>query len=283
MLGAMSPSRTLDSDVRTRLLDPAERLFYGRGVQAVGIDAVVTKAGVATKTLYTCFGSKVRACGDLPAAPRPALARLAARCRGRRETGAAQVLAVFDALGSWFAEPGFNGCAFINVAGELATRHTARAIARDHKRGLRAQLADVAQGCGVADPTALAERLMLLVEGAIVTAHIEGNAAAAAQARLGRSGTARSRQADRCAQLGRSRTRPEQWGPVVDPEIMRTRPHTTALACGVGVRVLVSATPARPAGQRRCSYRLTEPASREPSGQDPPAVAKGARIADEAE
>jgi AcrR family transcriptional regulator len=178
----MSPSRALESDVRTRLLDAAERLFYGRGVQAVGIDAVVAEAGVATKTLYTCFGSK------------EGLVEAYLRRRDQRwldwlgaavaamAPGPAQLLAVFDALGEWFAEPGFNGCAFINVVGELATRRSARMIARDHKLGLRALLAEVADGSDVADPAVLTERLMLLVEGAIVTAHIEGNADAAAQA-----------------------------------------------------------------------------------------------------
>jgi AcrR family transcriptional regulator len=179
----MCPSRALESDVRTRLLDAAERLFYSRGVQAVGIDAVVAEAGVATKTLYTCFGSK------------DGLVETYLRRRDQRwlgwlgaavaavAPGPARVLAVFDALGGWFAEPGFNGCAFINVAGELTTSATARGIARDHKLGLRALLAEVADGSGVADPAVLTERLMLLVEGAIVTAHIEGNADAAPQAR----------------------------------------------------------------------------------------------------
>src|SRR5947209_3679014 len=49
---------TVDTDVSQRLLDAAERLFYERGVQAVGVDAVVAEAGVATKTLYARFGSK---------------------------------------------------------------------------------------------------------------------------------------------------------------------------------------------------------------------------------
>jgi hypothetical protein len=93
------------------------------------------------------------------------------------------VLAVFDALHGWFNAPGFNGCAFINVAGELATSPAARAIARSHKRALRALLGDVAAQAGVTEPGVLAERLMLLVEGALVTAHIEGDADAALRAR----------------------------------------------------------------------------------------------------
>jgi AcrR family transcriptional regulator len=114
----MSP--TVDNDVSQRLLDAAERLFYERGVQAVGVDAVVAEAGVATKTLYAHFGSK------------DGLVEAYLRRRDRRwldwlrnavdtaESGPARVFAVFDALTQWFTQPNYNGCAFINIAGELS-------------------------------------------------------------------------------------------------------------------------------------------------------------------
>jgi AcrR family transcriptional regulator len=173
----------LDNDVSQRLLDAAERLFYERGVQAVGVDAVVAEAGVATKTLYAHFGSKD---GLVEAYLQRRDRRWLNSLRGAvdaAEPGPARVLAVFDALSQWFAEPNYNGCAFINIAGELAASPTARSIARDHKAALRALLADVAAGSGVADYTTLADRLMLLVEGAIVTAHVEHDSTAAQRAR----------------------------------------------------------------------------------------------------
>jgi AcrR family transcriptional regulator len=181
MLGVVSP--ILDPDISRRLLDAAERLFYRRGLQAVGIDAVVAEAGVSTKTLYAYFGSKD---GLVEAYLRRRDRRWLDWLRGAvavAEPGRARVLAVFDALGEWFAEPGYNGCAFINAAGELAASPTARAVARDHKLALRALLGDVAAQAGVGAPGVLAERLMLLVEGAIVTAHVEGDAGAAPRAR----------------------------------------------------------------------------------------------------
>lgn len=89
---------------------------------------------------------------------------------------------MFDALGEWFSEPSFNGCAFINVAGELHDSPAARAVAREHKVALRALLREIATGLDGIDPATLADRLMLLVEGAIVTAHVEGDERAAARA-----------------------------------------------------------------------------------------------------
>ncbi len=179
----MSPTRTLDPDVSQRLLDAAERLFYSRGVQAVGIDAVVAEAGVATKTLYAHFGSKDALVG---AYLRRRDQRWLDWLRGAvaaAEPGPARVLAVFEALRRWFAEPSYNGCAFINVVGEFAASPAARAVARDHKAALRALLRDVAAGAGVNNHAVLADRLMLLVEGAIVTAHVEGDADAALRGR----------------------------------------------------------------------------------------------------
>ena len=175
-------SETPDSSSAQRILDAAERLYYARGVQAVGVDMVVAEAGVGVKTLYAHFGSKNRLVeAYLRRRDQRWLARLQARLAHAQPRDRA--LAVFDALGDWFAEPGFNGCAFINVAGELHTNPVLREIAREHKVALRTLLHLAARDAAVADPETLGDRLMLLVEGAIVTAHLEGDQLAAARAR----------------------------------------------------------------------------------------------------
>ncbi len=43
---------------RERLLVAAQELFYEEGVNTVGIDRVIERAGVAKASLYDCFGSK---------------------------------------------------------------------------------------------------------------------------------------------------------------------------------------------------------------------------------
>ncbi len=42
---------------RERLLAAANELFYEEGVNTVGIDRVIERAGVAKATLYSAFGS----------------------------------------------------------------------------------------------------------------------------------------------------------------------------------------------------------------------------------
>ena len=46
------------ADVRSRILDTASRLFYERGVRAVGVDLVVLEAAVAKTSLYRYFPTK---------------------------------------------------------------------------------------------------------------------------------------------------------------------------------------------------------------------------------
>src|SRR5690348_10293890 len=56
---AMIPERDArPPSARERLLDAANELFYAEGVQTVGVDRVVERAGVAKATLYTLFGNK---------------------------------------------------------------------------------------------------------------------------------------------------------------------------------------------------------------------------------
>ena len=51
-------SATPRSSARERLLAAADELFYEGGINLVGIDRVIERAGVAKASLYDCFGSK---------------------------------------------------------------------------------------------------------------------------------------------------------------------------------------------------------------------------------
>ena len=49
---------TQTRDARERLLTAAYELFSQEGVQAVGVDAIIERSGVARQTMYRHFGSK---------------------------------------------------------------------------------------------------------------------------------------------------------------------------------------------------------------------------------
>ncbi|WP_217143467.1 TetR/AcrR family transcriptional regulator [Streptomyces sp. AC627_RSS907] len=173
----------MDSEVaRERALDAAERLFYGRGVQAVGMDDVRRTSGVSLKRLYQLFPAKeqlvvayldrrdVRWRGEL------------ARYVDRHGEPVSRILAVFDWLGQWFAEPDFRGCAWLNAYGELgATWPRVAERVRAHKGLFRDFLDGLTADAGL--PAAVGGQLFLLAEGAMVTAGVTGGTEPARQAR----------------------------------------------------------------------------------------------------
>ena len=173
-----------DDEARERLLAAAGQLFYARGIHAVGMDDIREAAGLPLKRIYQFFPSKDQlAEAYLARRDENWLAALARRvdcCRAPRQ----RVLAVFAFLGEWFATPDFRGCAFINVFGELGSSSTAAAqITRRHKQRLRRYLAGLANDAGAARPTTLAAQLLMLMDGAIVSAATGVNVRAAADAR----------------------------------------------------------------------------------------------------
>ncbi|GAB3660565.1 TetR/AcrR family transcriptional regulator [Glycomyces tarimensis] len=170
------------TEARSRVVGAADRLFYTRGVQAVGMDAVRGEAGVSLKRIYSLFPSK----DDLIVAVlehrreqwNTGIAASAENARTARE----KLLSIFDFLDAWFREPDFHGCAFINVFGELsaASSGVTRAV-REQKQAFADYVADLVREIGA--PEAVAEQITILVEGAQTAAAIAGGPQTAAQAR----------------------------------------------------------------------------------------------------
>ncbi|GHA53902.1 TetR family transcriptional regulator [Streptomyces tauricus] len=172
----------MDSAVaREQALDAAETLFYGRGIQSVGMDDIRGASGVSLKRLYQLFPAKEHLVVAY-------LERRDLRWRGRlaeytdsHEDARQRVLAVFDWLGEWFREPDFRGCAWINSYGELgAVSEPVAEQVRAHKRAFRKYLEGLVDDAGL--PAELAGQLHLLAEGAMVTAAVERSAEPAARA-----------------------------------------------------------------------------------------------------
>ncbi|MFJ9722192.1 TetR/AcrR family transcriptional regulator [Streptomyces sp. NPDC101209] len=170
------------STAREQVLDAAEELFYGRGVQCVGMDDIRGASGVSLKRLYQLFPAKEQLVEAY-------LERRDARWRGRlaafverREDPEERILALFDWLELWFGEDGFRGCAWINSYGELgATSDRVATQVRLHKRAFEAYVEGLVSAAGL--PGTLAGQLFLLAEGAMVTAGITQSPAPARQAR----------------------------------------------------------------------------------------------------
>lgn len=173
--GTLCSARYADTTPE-RLLASAAWLFCHMGFQATGVDAIARRAGTAKTSLYKHFGNKE---GLIEAV----LEREGAAWRSwfftemgkTTATAEGRLLAMFDVLEQWFADPHFFGCPFINAAGEFDIHNARlRKIIRAHKTDLNGWVAAQAEMLGVKDSRLTVEYFTLLMDGAIVAAQISG-------------------------------------------------------------------------------------------------------------
>ena len=173
LLGTPPPAKT----GRERLLWVAVELFYTRGFQAVGLDAVIAEAGVTKTTFYKHFASKdelmLEAVKLRDAWETKAWERAIVELAGADPV--AQLLAPFDVMDRWFTDPAFRGCMFINTAAEFPNRNDPiHQAAADHKRASRDHWRELARAAGAADPDAFADQYTALVEGTLILRQVHG-------------------------------------------------------------------------------------------------------------
>jgi AcrR family transcriptional regulator len=159
-----------DEIARELAVGTANRLFYERGIRAVGMDEIRDASGVSLKRLYRLFPAKEQLA---EAALRQREAEFTAALADRVESVAdprERLLAVFDYLRSWFEEPDFRGCPFVNAWGEASAERgcVADAVA-GQKRALRAYLNRLVEAVDGL-PRAVADQLFILANGAMVAA-----------------------------------------------------------------------------------------------------------------
>jgi AcrR family transcriptional regulator len=181
----MEVAAPIAGDARERLLTAAYGLFARQGVQAVGVDAIIERSGVARQTMYRHFGSKQ----DLVLA---FMARreevwtygwLAAEVRRRTDDPRERLLTIFDVFDEWFRAPEFEGCSFINVMLEHPDgQHPLHRAAAEYLAHIREFISGLATDAGIADPEAFARQWHILMKGSIVAAG-EGDHEAALRAR----------------------------------------------------------------------------------------------------
>jgi AcrR family transcriptional regulator len=172
-----------------RILASARELFYRDGIRAVGVDEIVSNAGVTKPSLYRSFASK----DELAAAYlRRYEAEFWARFNGAMGEDAAdpkaQLLDYLKGLGERAMAPDYRGCGLSNAAIEYPEPdHPARLVGQQHKRNLRHRLHIMAERMGAPDPELLGDALLLVIEGTFVAGQMfqgpgpSGNAARAAE------------------------------------------------------------------------------------------------------
>jgi AcrR family transcriptional regulator len=167
---------------RERLLAAAESLFYDEGFNTVGIERVIERAGVAKASLYDCFGSKEELVRSYLVKRKEARQARLTEGLTKFTTPRGRLLGVFDILGKTFAEPSFRGCAFVKAGAESRPGSAIRNVCDDSRLWMRELFAELAKDAGASDPKALALQLVILYDGASVSAQMDGNQKAASAA-----------------------------------------------------------------------------------------------------
>lgn len=164
---------------RERLLAAADELFYERGVHTVGIDTIIERAGVAKASLYSTFGSKdelIRA--YLEARQEQRNARITEGL-ATFATPRDKLIGFFDLLDATFSRPSFRGCPFINATAESPAGSVIEQVSDVSRAWIKSLLIDLARQAGAMDPVTLGTQLAMLYDGAVVTARMDRDAAAA--------------------------------------------------------------------------------------------------------
>jgi AcrR family transcriptional regulator len=169
------------SDDRTamqeRILETADRLFYGQGIRAVGVDTIAAEIGISKRTLYNYFPSKdelivaylSRRLKPAPPSDRPPVE---------------QILGNFERLERTIATGVFRGCPFVNAVAELKEpAHAVNKIALAFKEQRRKWFHALLVKLDVGEPDTLSLQLLLLIDGAIAAAIVRGDPKVAAAAR----------------------------------------------------------------------------------------------------
>lgn len=163
-------SRVTDAPPRERILAVARDLFYRHGIHAVGVDAIAEAAETNKMTLYRHFASKdaliaecmVRLVAEFEVAWDEIIAR-------HPDDRLGQLRAWLRYVAEFKLSQAERGCAFVNAAAELPDKdHPARRVIERHKTKQREKLIGLCVEAGLVEPDLLADKMILLCEGARV-------------------------------------------------------------------------------------------------------------------
>jgi AcrR family transcriptional regulator len=160
-----------------RVFEAARDLFYQRGIRAVGVEEIVVEAGVTKPSLYRNFASKddlIVAC--LEQFTKEGFEKMDAVIDAAGDEPRDQLRAIIAYKAADMAQPGFRGCAISNTAVEFPEPgHRGRQAIEDCKIRFRERLVQLTRNMKSREPEALADGLILLIEGAYSTYHVFGS------------------------------------------------------------------------------------------------------------
>jgi AcrR family transcriptional regulator len=162
------------ASARQRLLDAADELFYREGMHRVPIDRVIDKAGVPADTLRKAFGSADELVRAYLRARHTRLQDAVSRELPRYNTPRERLVGVFEIQGQSCVEPGFRGCALVTASAEALPGEVVEEVVTEYRDWVHNLFFDLAFAAEVPHPEELAEQLVVLFDGAGISAWLDG-------------------------------------------------------------------------------------------------------------
>lgn len=171
---------------KSQIIQQALEIFYLHGFQASGIDFIVSETGISKTTIYNHFSSKEALISAvLDKRDQDFRAWLADRVEQLSLTSQDKIYCVFDALDEWFESEDFKGCMFIRSSLEFPDCDGAIfKQSQSHKKQLELYFYELAKTAELPKPKNIAKQILILKEGAIVTANLKLMATPGQQAKL---------------------------------------------------------------------------------------------------
>ena len=167
---------TKNTPVRERILSTAVELFYKHGINCVGVDRIVEEARVAKMTLYSYFPSKEDLIHE-------SLEKISEKwfkdfhkyLNRHCSTDKQRLLGSFHYLKKIYDESeNFRGLATVNAGLEISDPyHPVHGLILDQQEKLRECFENWAYNSGLSDARTLSYTLVMLFNGAAVTAVLE--------------------------------------------------------------------------------------------------------------
>src|ERR1700689_3677248 len=159
--------------MRERMVEAATALFYAQGLRAVSAEKIIAQVGTTKVTFYRHFPTK----DDLIVASLERRAKWERDAIAHARQAAGDVTDVFrimaQAIGAESCSPGFRGCPFINAAAEYADpEHPVRRAVDAHRRWFRQLVQDLLDEMGVPHSARVADQLVMLRDGAMVSGYL---------------------------------------------------------------------------------------------------------------
>lgn len=173
------------TSTREHILNVASELFATRGINATGVDTIVSAAGIAKMTLYKYFKSKEQLIVEYLQKHDEHLKQgLFGRLENRTGNAASQLRELVDAATEWIADPEFKGFAFINAFVEFPESESqVHQVSVEFAQALRGAITHIARDAGARQPETLALQLSMLIEGAAMAERMQRGSGAIQHAR----------------------------------------------------------------------------------------------------